>query len=193
MNAIGQPFARPDGHAKVTGAARYIADFSREGMLRAVFVTSPAASGQLVSVETNEADALPGVVCILTADDMPRFGDVPIPLIASRPPMQDAIIRFEGQPVAIALAETLEQAEAAVRRIRAHVEPGKIKRPARATRARRRPTAAICSTRRTSPRAIPPRISLVRRNGSTPTTPSRRAITIRWSLTPHWPGGRVTG
>jgi xanthine dehydrogenase YagR molybdenum-binding subunit len=129
MNAIGQPLARPDGPIKVTGAARYAADFSRQEMLHAVLVTSPVASGRLLAVETEEAAGVPGVVRILLAEDMPRFGDVPIPLIFARPPMQDDAVRFEGQPVAIALAGTLEQAEAAARLVRVRVEAGEIRAP----------------------------------------------------------------
>lgn len=129
MNAIGQPLARPDGPIKVTGAARYAADFSRQEMLHAVLVTSPVASGRLLAVETEEAAGVPGVARILLAEDMPRFGDVPIPLIFARPPMQDEAVRFEGQPVAIALAGTLEQAEAAARLVRVRVEAGEIRAP----------------------------------------------------------------
>lgn len=130
MTAIGQPIERPDGRIKVTGAARYAADFNRPGKLHAVFVTAPVA-GQLTSLTTEDAARNPGVVRILTQADLPEFAAVPVPLMFSRPPMQDGIIRFEGQPVAIALAETLEQAEAAARRVRITITPAEVQAPGR--------------------------------------------------------------
>jgi xanthine dehydrogenase YagR molybdenum-binding subunit len=130
MNAVGQPLTRPDGRIKVTGAARYTADFAREGMLHAVLVTAPAA-GRLLGVEAAEAAGAPGVLRVLLQEDMPRFGDVPIPLIFSRPAMQDGEVRFEGQPVAMVLAETLEAAEAGARLCRVRVEPAEVKVPGR--------------------------------------------------------------
>jgi len=129
MNAtIGQPLARPDGGIKVTGAARYTADVARPGLLHAVLVTAPAA-GRLLAVETAAAAAMPGVLRILLAADMPRFGEVPIPLASSRPVLQDDVLRFEGQPVAIVLAATLEEAEAAARRCAVEVEAAPVRAP----------------------------------------------------------------
>lgn len=128
MNAVGQPLPRPDGRIKVTGVARYTADFDRPGKLHAVFVTAPAA-GRLTEIATGEAAQEPGVVRILTQADLPRFVAVPPPLLFSLPPMQDDGIRFEGQPVAIVLAETLEQAEAAARRVRITLTPAEVKAP----------------------------------------------------------------
>ena len=128
MNAIGQPLVRPDGHIKVTGAARYTADFDRPHKLHAVFVTAHVA-GRLLALETTEAAAAPGVVRILTAEDLPRFAATPVPLLFSAPPMQGEELRFEGQPVAIVLAERLEQAEAAARRVGVRIMPGEVKAP----------------------------------------------------------------
>ncbi|MFG1414121.1 xanthine dehydrogenase family protein molybdopterin-binding subunit [Xanthobacter sp. VTT E-85241] len=128
MNTVGQRFARPDGRIKVTGAARYTADFDRPDKLHAVLVTAPAA-GQLTSLDTEEAAHGPGVIRILTQADLPQFTAVPVPLMFSLPPMRNDTIRFEGQPVAMVLAETLEQAEAAAHRVRVTIAPAEVKSP----------------------------------------------------------------
>ncbi len=129
MKTVGQPFARPDGRIKVTGTVRYTADFDRPGKLYAVFVTAPAV-GRLAALTTEDAAQSPGVARIITREDLPSFAPMPPPMLMfSRPPMQDDAIRFEGQPVAIVLAETLEQAEAAARRVRVTVVPGEMKVP----------------------------------------------------------------
>ncbi|WP_454624192.1 xanthine dehydrogenase family protein molybdopterin-binding subunit [Bradyrhizobium cenepequi] len=128
MKAVGQPFARPDGRIKVTGAARYAADFDRPDKLHAVFVTA-ATAGRLISLDTEEATRSAGVVHILTQADLPQFATVPVPLMFSLLPMQDDTIRFEGQPMAIVLAETLEQAEEAARRVHMMIAPSEVKAP----------------------------------------------------------------
>ena len=116
MNLIGKPLPRPDGRAKVTGAAEYAADFTAPGMLFAAYVTAPVPAGRVVSVDAGRALAQHGIVRVLVAADLPRLGEAPSPPRASRFwPMQGNEVRHEGQPVAIVLAETLEAAEGAAR------------------------------------------------------------------------------
>ncbi len=118
MTVVGTPQKRADGRIKVTGAARFAGDWHLPGQLFAVLVTSPIASGRLIDMDPSVALAMPGVVRILQAHDMPRvhpdLAKAGVPPLASRfVPMQDAGIFYEGQPVAMVLAETLEAAEAA--------------------------------------------------------------------------------
>ena len=104
---IGAPLPRPDGHAKVTGRARYTADQFAPGMLYAALVTAPVPAGRVTAVDPTAAMAEHGVVRVLTHADMPRLGSSDAPMMAqSFVPMQDVEVRFEGQPVAIVLGET---------------------------------------------------------------------------------------
>jgi len=110
---------RPNGPAKLTGTARYAADNSVPDMLHAVLVTATVPHGRLSTVDTAQAAAAPGVVGVLTAADMPRFAAAPVPPLASSLlPMQDDLVAYEGQPIALVAAGTREQAEHAARLVR---------------------------------------------------------------------------
>jgi xanthine dehydrogenase YagR molybdenum-binding subunit len=114
MNAIGQPISRVDGRRKVTGGARYTADISLPGATHAAIVHSRIANGRTVSIDTTAAGRAPGVLVVLTHHNMPRMN--PAPWSHLRPqgqtylPLQDDKIHYAGQPVAIVVAETLDQA-----------------------------------------------------------------------------------
>jgi xanthine dehydrogenase YagR molybdenum-binding subunit len=122
--AVGAPVARVEGPAKLTGAARYSMDNSLPGMLYAVLVGASIARGTIASIDTNKAVAIAGVVRVLTRADMPLFGRLP-PFRAGAlsPPMQGDEIRYEGEPVAIVLATTLEAAEEARALVKVHYAP----------------------------------------------------------------------
>jgi xanthine dehydrogenase YagR molybdenum-binding subunit len=117
--SIGEPRPRIDGPIKVTGAARYTADLRAPNMLHGVFVTAAIPAGKVIAFDKDEALAEPGVVRLLTHEDMPR----PQAAIAGPPfahsflPLQDNEVRHEGQPVALVLGETLEATEAGARRV----------------------------------------------------------------------------
>jgi xanthine dehydrogenase YagR molybdenum-binding subunit len=118
QSGIGAPTARPDGLPKVTGRARYAGDDSPSGTLHAVLVTSSIAAGVVKQIDVSQARSVPGVSAILTHESMPKLGSAPVPPAAqSFSPMQDARVMYEGQPVAIVLAETLEAAEEAAARV----------------------------------------------------------------------------
>ncbi|MGI8815246.1 MAG: xanthine dehydrogenase family protein molybdopterin-binding subunit [Pseudonocardia sp.] len=112
MTAVGQARPRVEGQLKITGAARYAADHSPEGTLHAVLVGAPVAAGRLSGVDTETALALPGVIHVLTAADLPSFGELTPPAGVLTMPFSDDTIRYEGQPVAIVLGETIQAAEA---------------------------------------------------------------------------------
>lgn len=124
-NEIGRPLSRVDGHAKVTGAAHYPSDTSLPGMVYAAFTLSTIARGRITRIETSEAAALPGVLAVYTHENGPRLKKNLAPQIDSARwsigadfrPLQDDRIRFAGQPVAMVLAETPEQAADAANRI----------------------------------------------------------------------------
>jgi xanthine dehydrogenase YagR molybdenum-binding subunit len=114
MNAIGQPISRVEGRRKVTGGARYTADLAIANVAHAAIVHSRIANGRTVSIDTTIAARALGVLAVLTHHIMPRM--IPVPWGHLRPqgqtylPLQDDKIHYAGQPVAIVVAETLDQA-----------------------------------------------------------------------------------
>jgi xanthine dehydrogenase YagR molybdenum-binding subunit len=121
---LGAPLPRTDGPAKVTGAARYAADHFAEGMLHGVIVGAPAPAGRLLAVDAAAALQIPGVTHVLTHTEMPKLGAPPVPPASSvRVPLQHDEIRYEGEPIAILLAQTLESAEYAASLVQADIEP----------------------------------------------------------------------
>jgi len=119
--SAGQAVSRVEGPDKVTGRAKYSADQHAPGMLYGAIVGAPVAAGRLVKVDAAAALALPGVVRVLTAADLPRFGKVTPPASVLALPLQDDKIRHEGEPVAIVLAETVEAADAGRAAVRVEV------------------------------------------------------------------------
>ncbi len=81
-------------------------------MLHAILVGAPVAAGRLRGVDVTAARVLPGVTAVLTAADLPDFPELAAPSAVRVMPFSDDRIRYEGQPVAIVLAESVEAAEA---------------------------------------------------------------------------------
>jgi CO/xanthine dehydrogenase Mo-binding subunit len=68
---VGQSIPRVDARAKVTGEARYPGDFSMPGMLHAKILFAGRPHARILSIDTAEAERVPGVVAIFTAKDVP--------------------------------------------------------------------------------------------------------------------------
>ena len=133
---LGVPLPRQDGPAKVTGAARYAADHVVEGMLYGVLVGAPVPAGPRRAPCALAARDVPGVTHVLTHAEMPKLAAPPVPPAASvRVPLQDDEIRYEGEPIAVVLAQTLEAAEHAASLVQADVEPTPFTAHPRADRA----------------------------------------------------------
>jgi xanthine dehydrogenase YagR molybdenum-binding subunit len=118
---IGKPVSRIDGRLKVTGKARFAAEVPLEGMEYAALLFSTIARGQIVTLDTTEAEASAGVTLVMTYRNAPRMKPPPMMLsvpkaagISDLPVMQDTEIHWNGQPIALVLAETQEQADHAV-------------------------------------------------------------------------------
>src|SRR5215472_5251050 len=116
MSAIGQPISRADGRLKVTGRADYTADIPVEGMTHAAIVHSTIANGRTAGIDTRKAEAAPGVLAVFTHRNMPRMNPTPQPGSLLHPsgqsylPVQDERIHYAGQPVALVVAKTQDQA-----------------------------------------------------------------------------------
>lgn len=118
---IGQPVSRIDGPLKVKGAARFAAEFHPEGMVYAALSYSTIAKGRIANIVTAAAQSAPGVVLVMTHRNAPRLNPPPKFLSQNKaaggddlPVMQDDCIHWNGQPVALVLAETQEQADHAI-------------------------------------------------------------------------------
>ena len=129
---IGQPISRIDGPLKVKGAARFAAEFELDGMVYAALAYSTVARGRIQRLDTREAEAAPGVVLVMTHLNAPKMNPPPAFGTAPKaaggdtlPVMQDDTIHWNGEPIAVVLAETQEQADYAKSLIRATyaVEP----------------------------------------------------------------------
>jgi xanthine dehydrogenase YagR molybdenum-binding subunit len=116
MTAIGQALSRVDGRLKVTGAARYTADVPVADAVHAAIVHSTIARGRTVSIDTALAGLAPGVLALFTHRNLPRMNPTPKPWSHLHPhgqsylPLQDDEIHYAGQPIALVIAKTLDQA-----------------------------------------------------------------------------------
>ena len=113
---VGAGADRVDGPAKVTGSARYPADFGFANLAHAVLVQATVAAGRIRRIEVAAAEAAPGVLAVITHRNAPRLARAPGGLgIGPPPPLQDDRIVHHGQHVAVVVAQSLEQAAAAAR------------------------------------------------------------------------------
>ncbi|MGE3913520.1 MAG: xanthine dehydrogenase family protein molybdopterin-binding subunit, partial [Chloroflexota bacterium] len=118
---IGRSLPRVDGAEKVTGQARFTADLRIPGLLHARLVLSPYANARIVSIDTSAAEAVPGVVGVYKASDLPLVE----PDSGSR--KRDFMARdralYHGHPVACVVAETAAAAEDAVSLVDVEYDP----------------------------------------------------------------------
>jgi CO/xanthine dehydrogenase Mo-binding subunit len=114
-------FVRQDGKEKVTGTGRYTADLSFTGMAHVKFRYADHSHAKILRIDTSKARALPGVVAVVTHDDLPdvRYGG----FVQDRYLFAKDVVRFEGEIVAGVAALTEEIAAEAARLIEIEYEP----------------------------------------------------------------------
>ncbi len=122
LTAVGRPVPRPDARAKVTGQATFAADLYFEGMLHAKVLRSEVPHARLLRVDINKAKALPGVVAVLTAEDVPGAKNHGI-VIPDWPVLAYDKVRYVGDAIALVAAETEETAKQALELIQVDYEP----------------------------------------------------------------------
>ncbi|MCB5246856.1 MAG: molybdopterin-dependent oxidoreductase, partial [Candidatus Cloacimonetes bacterium] len=119
---MNKPAWRNDAHAKVTGRARYTDDLKLPGLLHAVPVYSELPRARLLSVDAAEALTQPGVMAVFTAKDIPgnqHFGQI----IPDYPTLAGEDINSTGDVLALIVAETRDQAIAAIPFVKVDLEP----------------------------------------------------------------------
>ncbi len=116
---IGASPLRKEDWPLVRGEGAFVADFKRPGMVHAFVVRSPHAHARVLGIDREQTLAAPGVIAVITADDLPGGGPV-IPTRqfdseSARPflqrPLAGAVVRYSGEPVAVVVAETRYAAE----------------------------------------------------------------------------------
>ena len=122
---VGAKVRRYDGPLKVTGGAKYAAEFGEAGMLYGYVVSSNVSKGRITAFDLSAAGAVPGVVHIFTHENARKvsskakdFQDAVAPPGVPLHPLGDASIQFAGQPVALVVAETFEVARHAAALVR---------------------------------------------------------------------------
>lgn len=116
---VGRDTPRVDGPRKVSGQAQYTADFHFPGMLYGVPVEATIANGKIVKLDTAAAEKMPGVRAILHRENIGKmYRSIAEPDFAGiceerRPPFEDDVVRYYGQYIALAVADTFETAKAA--------------------------------------------------------------------------------
>lgn len=112
-----------DSYTHVRGESVYLDDIPVvNGTLYAAAFDSPVAHGKIISLETTEAKDMPGVVSILTAKDIPGENQIG-GIIPDEELLAGTHVHFCGMPVALVIAETDEQARAAVKKIKMVIDP----------------------------------------------------------------------
>jgi xanthine dehydrogenase YagR molybdenum-binding subunit len=131
MSYIGTSTSRIDGHAKVTGAAKYASEHNVEGLAYAAVVTSTIAKGRIARIDTSEALRVEGVLDVLTHENRPPMArstspykdDVAPAQGTPLRPLYDDKILFNRQPIALVLAEEWEIARFAASLVRVEYKP----------------------------------------------------------------------
>ena len=127
---FGTATSRVDGPAKVTGKARYAAEFNATGLAYASLVSSTTAKGRILRVDASAALALKGVLGVLTHQNRPHMADTDqayhddvAPGGKPFRPLYDGNILFNGQPVAVVVADASEIARHAASLVRVEYAP----------------------------------------------------------------------
>ncbi len=126
---IGKPVTRQDAKLKVTGAAKYSAEFALPNMTHAVLVTAPVGRGTIRGFDLTEAQAAPGVIKIITHENTPKLREIDQKSAREakasfgefRLPFQSPDIVYNGQAIAVVVADTYERARYAAALVKADI------------------------------------------------------------------------
>jgi xanthine dehydrogenase YagR molybdenum-binding subunit len=127
---IGTSTSRVDGRAKVTGLAKYAGEFNGPNLVYGAVVTSTITKGRIARIDASRALAVQGVLDVLTPDNRPKMAstdegyhdDVAPEAGSPFRPLYDDKVRFNGQPIALVLAEDWETAVFATTRVSVEYE-----------------------------------------------------------------------
>lgn len=119
LEVIGKSVIRKEAQEKVTGRARYTNDHLSVKMLSCKMVISPYGHARIVSIDTTEAEKIPGVRAIVKGSaNLPLIGES----VRDRPPIANERVRYHGEPVVLVVADTAPQAKKAADRVKVQYE-----------------------------------------------------------------------
>ena len=119
---IGTNVRRLDAPSKVTGRLRYAGDMVMQDMLHMQVLRSPHAHARIRSIDTSEAEAIPGGACVVTADDVPGTDGFGV-FVHDQPVMARGVARYVGEAVAAVAADDVVTARKALEAIKVDYEP----------------------------------------------------------------------
>jgi CO/xanthine dehydrogenase Mo-binding subunit/aerobic-type carbon monoxide dehydrogenase small subunit (CoxS/CutS family) len=119
---IGANVRRIDAPSKVSGALKYAGDMTMPGMLHVQVLRSPHAHARIVSIDTSEAEAMPGVEGIVTAKDVPGENAFGV-FVHDQPILTGDRVRYVGDHIAAVAAEDVLTARRALDKIKVEYEP----------------------------------------------------------------------
>ena len=125
LPSIGKPVSRLEGREKVTGSAKYAGEYDAPDLLYGYVVNSTITKGEIVEIDTAEAMAMDGVTAVFTHKNRPstawfdfQYADMDAPPGTVFKPLKDSEIKYNGQPIALVVADTFEMARYAARKIK---------------------------------------------------------------------------
>jgi len=129
---VGKPLVRVEGREKVTGRAKYSAEFPLPGLTYGVLTTSTIAKGKIQSIDTSAAAREPGVIAVLTHQNLPKLAKTPNDAQGKKDigapmgflPLTGDEIFYAAQPVALVVADTLEHATHAATLVKVTYQKG---------------------------------------------------------------------
>lgn len=126
---VGKAINRLEGKMKVTGAAKYAADYKADSLLYGYVVNSPVTKGRIKSINTDIAKSLDGVVEVYTHENRPglawfdmKYADMDVPPGTVFKPLDSAEVKYNGQPIALVVANDFETARYAATLVRIEFE-----------------------------------------------------------------------
>ncbi|EDM38939.1 hydroxylase large subunit [Pedobacter sp. BAL39] len=114
---VGQAISRLEGYEKVTGAARYSGEFNVKDLLYGYVINSTITKGKIISIDTSKAEAIPGVITVFHHGNRPslawfsmQYADMDAPPGTPFRPLQNGEVKYNGQPIALLVADSFETA-----------------------------------------------------------------------------------
>ncbi len=123
LNVVGRAVAKVDGVELVTGRAKFAGDLRFPGMLYAVARRAGIPAGKIRSIDTSAALALPGIKAVLTAEDIPGANIIGILPPFDQPLLAAEEVRYEGESLALVVAESREAAKRGAAAVWIDIEP----------------------------------------------------------------------
>lgn len=120
--SIGQPLNRLEGYEKVTGSAKYAGEYNVPALLYGYVINSTITKGKILRIDTSKALALPGVEAVFSHENRPpmpwldmKYADMDAPPGTVFRPFYNGDVKYNGQPVALLVADTFELARYAAK------------------------------------------------------------------------------